>query len=182
MPITAIEVADLTFSAKDPSTLGELLIAGKKLPPDAAALLVQDHEEVAAMFRQYEKEGDGIIKASIADKICATLTVHAQIEEEIFYPAAGEALEDDKLINEAVEEHSEMKEAIAAVVGDKGKSPDRHLKKLLRIVERHVQEEETEMFPDMRQANVDLFELGRRLAARRSEALLGLRRAASEAY
>jgi len=182
MPITTIEIADLAFSAKDPSTLGELLIAGKKLPPDATALLGQDHDEVAAMFRQYEKEGDGTIKANIADKICTALAVHARIEEEVFYPAAGQVSENDEPLNKAVEEHSEMKEVIAAVVGNKGKSPDRHLKKLVRMVERHVQEEETEMFPDMRQANVDLFELGRRLAARRSEALLGLRRARLEAY
>jgi hemerythrin superfamily protein len=178
MPMTAIEVADLTFSARDPSTLGELLIAGKKLPPDATALLMQDHAEVKAMFRQYEMEEDKSIKAALATKICVALTAHAQIEEEIFYPAAGEALEDDGLVNEAIEEHDEMKKKVAEIVQSiaAGKETDGAIKELMRIVEHHVQEEETQMFPDMRQVDVDLVELGRRLAARRIETLLRMKR------
>lgn len=174
MPMTVIEATDLTFSSRDPSTLGELLIAGKKLPPDATALLMQDHAEVKAMFRQYEMEEDKGIKAVLANKICVALTVHAQIEEEIFYPAAGEALEDDGLVNEAIEEHDEIKKKIAEIVESTvaEKSIDGDVRTMLRIVEHHVQEEESQMFPDMRQAGVDLMELGRRLAARRAEILL----------
>jgi hemerythrin superfamily protein len=174
MPMTVIEVADLTFSSRDPSTLGELLIAGKKLPPDATALLMQDHAEVKAMFRQYEMEEDKGIKAVLANKICVALTVHAQIEEEIFYPAAGEALEDDGLVNEAIEEHDEIKKKIAEIVESTvaEKSIDGDVRTMLRIVEHHVQEEEIQMFPDMRRTGVDLVELGRRLAARRAEILL----------
>ena len=107
MSMIVAEVADLTFSTRDPSTLGELLIGGKKLPPDATALLMQDHAEVKAMFRQYELEADQRIKAALATKICVALTVHAQIEEEVFYPAASKALEDDGIVNEAMEEHDE---------------------------------------------------------------------------
>ena len=173
MPMTVVEVADLTFSAKHPSTLGELLIAGKKLPPDATALLMQDHAEVKAMFRQYEMEEDADVKSALATEICVALTVHAQIEEEIFYPAAGEALEDDGLVNEAIEEHDEIKKKIAEIVeSTTEKSIDGAVKTMIRIVEHHVQEEETQMFPDMRRIGVDLMELGRRLAARRAEILL----------
>ena len=181
MPMTVIEATDLTFSSRDPSTLGELLIAGKKLPPDATALLMQDHAEVRAMFRQYEMEVDKDVKAALANKICVALTVHAQIEEEIFYPAAGEALEDDGLVNEAIEEHDEMKKKIAEIVESTAaeKTVDGTVKQLMRIVEHHVQEEQTEMFPDMRQAGVDLMELGRRLTARRLEKLLGMSRSST---
>jgi hypothetical protein len=58
VPITVVEVSSSTFSAREPSTLGELLMAGKKVPADATALLMQDHAEVEAMFRQYEMDGD----------------------------------------------------------------------------------------------------------------------------
>jgi hypothetical protein len=174
MPMTVIEVTHLSFSSRDPSTLGELLIAGKKLPPDATALLMQDHAEVKAMFRQHAMEVDKNVKAALANKICVALTAHAQIEEEIFYPAAGEALEDDGLVNEAIEEHDEIKKKIAEIVESTAmhKSIDGDVKTMMRIVEHHVQEEESQMFPDMRQAGVDLMELGRRLAARRAEILL----------
>jgi hypothetical protein len=100
--------------------------------------------------------------------------VHAQIEEEIFYPAVGEALEDDGLVNEAIEEHDEMKKKIAEIVESTAadKTVDGAVKQLMRIVEHHVQEEQTHMFPDIRQVDVNLMDLGRRLAARRAETLL----------
>jgi hemerythrin superfamily protein len=184
MSMTVVEVADLTFSARDPSTLGELLIGGKKLPPDATALLMQDHAEVKAMFRQYELETDKRIKAALATKICVALTVHALIEEEVFYPAASEALEDDAIVNEAIEEHDEMKKRIAEVVQGTTvhESLDGAVEELMHIVEHHVQEEETEMFPDVREVDVDLIEVGRRLAARRVEVLLNMRRGAAAAH
>lgn len=177
------EVASFTLTAEEPSTLGDLLAAGKKLPPEATALLMQDHAEVKAMFLQYDLESDEEVKATLANKICLALTVHAQVEEEMFYPEAGKALEDDELITEAVEEHGEMKEQIAKIVEGiaAGKSVTRPLKKLMQLVEHHVKEEETEMFPDMRQTEVDLYELGGRMAARRVEALLILRAEAEAA-
>jgi hypothetical protein len=183
MEIAASDIQSLALSAQEPATLEELLAAGKKLPPDATSLLMLDHAEVKAMFRQHDMEGNAAIKAVLARKICITLTVHAQIEEEIFYPDAGAALEDDEMVAEAVEEHAEMKAEIAKVVEGMaaGKTVDRSVKKLMQLVEHHVQEEETEMFPDMRQTDVDLYELGGRLSARRVEALLALRREAAEA-
>jgi hemerythrin superfamily protein len=174
------DVRSLNLMMEDPATLAELMQAGKKLPPEPTALLMQDHAEVKALYIQYAAEDDDEMKSVLAAKICMALTVHAQIEEEIFYPEAGEALEDDELITEAVEEHAEMKEQIAKIVEALAaeKSVGRQLGKLMRLVEHHVEEEETGMFPDMRQTDADLYELGGRLAARRVEALLSLRRAA----
>lgn len=183
MEIAVSDIRSLALSAPEPATLGELLAAGKKIPPDATSLLMQDHAEARAMFLQYGMEKDQTIKAVLAQKICMALTVHAQIEEEIFYPAAGAALEDDELVAEAVEEHAEMKAEIAKVIEGiaAGKKVDRHIKTLMQLVEHHVAEEESEMFPDMRQAGIDLYELGERLATRRVEALLTLRREAAKA-
>jgi Hemerythrin HHE cation binding domain len=183
MDIVIPEITSLTFSSEDPSSLGELLTAGKKVPPDATALLMQDHAEVSAMFLQHEEEQDEYVKTVLANKICLALTVHAQIEESTFYPEAGRALEDDDVIAEAVDEHNEMKEEIAEIVEGvmAGKPLARPVKMLMQIVEHHVEEEETEMFPDVRQTDIDLYELGARLAAQRAEALLGMRRQAAQA-
>ena len=183
MEMIIAEVASFTLTTEEPSTLDELLAAGKKVPPEATTLLMQDHAEVKAMFHQYGLETDEVAKAALANKICLALTVHAQVEEELFYPAAGEALEDDDLITEAVEEHGKMKDQIAKIVEGSaaGKAITRPLKTLMQTVEHHVEEEETEMFPDMRQTEIDLYDLGGRLAARRVDALLALRRQAVEA-
>jgi hemerythrin superfamily protein len=183
MEMTIPEIATIALSNSGPSTLGELLSAGKKLPPEATTVLMQDHAEVKAMFAQCNLEKDQTTKAALAGRVCLALTVHAKIEEEIFYPEAGKALEDDDLIAEAVEEHNEMKEQIAEIVeaGAAKKSAARPIKTLMQIVEHHVKAEEAEMFPDMRQTRIDLYELGARLAAARVEALLTLRRQAAQA-
>lgn len=176
------DVATLNLVPQDPVSLRELLSAGKKLPPDATALLMQDHAEVEAMFLQHEAERDRHVKSVLATKICTALTVHAQIEEEIFYPEAARALEDDDQINEADEEHGEMKEKIARIIEGMAAeaSIGRQVKKLMQVVEHHVQEEESEMFPDLRQTETDLYALGSRLAERRAEAFLALKRSVEE--
>jgi hemerythrin superfamily protein len=172
------DVATLKLTAQGPASLPELLSAGKKLPPDATALLMQDHAEVEAMFLQHETERDTQVKSVLTAKICAALTVHAQIEEEIFYPEADSVLDDDDQVDEAIEEHGEVKEQIAKIIEGMaaGKQVGRKVKELMQAVEHHVQEEETEMFPDVRRTDTDLYALGGRLAARRVEAFLGLKR------
>src|ERR1700730_16406132 len=74
--------------------------------PDAIALLKQDHRQVKGWFGDYEKARGEAKKAELARKICRALTVHTQIEEEIFYPAARKATGDDDLLDEAVVEHA----------------------------------------------------------------------------
>jgi hemerythrin superfamily protein len=183
MEMTIPDVASLNIVQQDPATLKDLLAAGKKVPAEATTLLMQDHAEVKAMFLQHQAESDNEMKSSLAQKICTALTVHAMVEEEIFYPEAGRSLEDDEMVTEAIEEHGEMKVEIAKIVDGMAaeKSTSRNVKKLMRIVEHHVEEEETEMFPDMRQTGMDLYELGSQVAARRAEALLELTRQARAA-
>jgi hypothetical protein len=77
---------------------------------DATILLTRDHTEVSKLFKQYEKlvkaEADGPDRQALAEQICDMLTVHASIEEEIFYPAAREAEVDSDLLDEAEVEHA----------------------------------------------------------------------------
>jgi hemerythrin superfamily protein len=183
MEIVIPEVASLTLEQQDPATLRDLLAAGKKVAPEATTLLMQDHAEVKAMFLQHQAESDEEMKSFLSQRICTALTVHAMVEEELFYPEAGRALEDDEMVTEAIEEHAEMKVEIAKIVDGMaaGKSTARSVKKLMQVVEHHVEEEEGEMFPDMRETGIDLYELGAQMAAHRVEALLELTRQARAA-
>lgn len=144
---------------------------------DAVALLKADHKEVQELFDEYDQlvedeEASAEERQQLAEQICAMLTVHAQIEEEIFYPAAREAVEED-LMNEATVEHASAKELIAQI---QGMSPDEELydakvKVLGEYVRHHVKEEEGEMFPQAKKAEVDLATLGEQLRERK-EALM----------
>src|SRR5918993_5817570 len=86
-------------------------------PRDAVALLKQDHRAVEALFDEFE-EAEEQEQSTLADRICKMLTVHAQIEEAILYPAAKEAFEDEEeldLVNEANVEHQSAKDLIAKI-------------------------------------------------------------------
>jgi len=142
---------------------------------DATALLQRDHAEVKKLFKQYEKladaEADGAEREELAAQICAMLTVHATIEEEIFYPAARAAEIDADLLDEANVEHASAKDLIAQI---ESMSPDDELydakvSVLGEYVDHHVQEEEGEMFPKCRKSEMDLAALAEALAERKSE-------------
>jgi len=142
---------------------------------DATVLLQRDHADVKKLFRQYEKladgEADGQERQALAMQICQMLTVHATIEEEIFYPAAREAEVEEDLLDEAEVEHASAKDLIAQI---ESMSPDDELYDakvtvLGEYVEHHVQEEEGQMFPKCRRAKMDLAGLAEQLAERKSE-------------
>jgi hemerythrin superfamily protein len=147
---------------------------------DAIALLKADHKEVAEMLEKFETARS--TKEKLAQQICMSLTVHAQIEEEIFYPAAREALGDEgeDLLNEAKVEHNSLKELIGQI---EGSSPDddlfeAHVKVLGEYVRHHVKEEEGELFPKLRKSNMDLVKIGEQLAARKKELMSQMKAAA----
>ena len=141
-------------------------------PRDAIALLKQDHRTVSALFEEFEK-ADEEEQATIAQRVCQLLTVHAQIEEELLYPAAKEAFEgeeeDEDLVNEAEIEHGSAKELIAKIEGMS--SGDEHFKATVTVlgeyIKHHVKEEEGELFPQLKKTELDLKELGGRLADRK---------------
>ena len=139
--------------------------------PDAMALLKADHRRVVGLFEDFEKAGTKARKASIVAEICKELTVHAQIEEEIFYPAVKSALKDHELVPEATVEHASIKDLIAAV---KDKTPDGEMydarvQVMSEYVKHHVKEEEKEMFAKVRKTDLDLKALGEQMAVRKEE-------------
>ena len=138
---------------------------------DATAMLKADHKLVAGLFEEFEKTKSDARKASIVAQICKELTVHAQIEEEIFYPAVKAALQDHELVPEATVEHASVKDLIASVQ-DKapyGEMYDARVKVMAEFVKHHVKEEEKEMFPKVKKTDLDLYLLGEKMAARKEE-------------
>ena len=142
---------------------------------DAVQLLTDDHKAVKKLFKAYDElvknQAEGTEKQSLAQQICAMLKVHTTIEEEIFYPAAREALEEQDLLDEAAVEHASAKELIAQI---EAMSPDEAFYDAKVIVlgeyiDHHVKEEESEMFPKAKQAKMDLAQLGEEMSARKDE-------------
>ena len=140
-------------------------------PMDAVKLLKADHREVEGYFKQYEELEDDREKQALAAKICLALTVHTKLEEEIFYPAARAEIKDEDLLDEAVVEHMSAKQLIAEIQKMKAGDElfDAKVKVLGEYVQHHVKEEETEMFPEARDADMDLSELGEKIAKRKAE-------------
>jgi hemerythrin superfamily protein len=140
---------------------------------DAVALLKADHRKVEELFEAFEKaSGDGR-KQKLAEQICMELTVHARIEEEIFYPACEGKVEED-LLKEAFVEHDGAKILIAEIEagGPDDEFYDAKVKVLSEQIEHHVKEEEQRvegMFSQARAAGVDMDALGAELAARKAE-------------
>ena len=140
--------------------------------PSAIDLLEQDHREVEEWFDEYDElKEDDARKAELAQKICLALKVHAQIEEEIFYPQAREATKDNDLIDEAVVEHDTVKNLIADIesmeVGED--LYDAKIRVLGEMVKQHIKEEEEELFPELEPAKIDLEAFGKELAERKEE-------------
>jgi hemerythrin superfamily protein len=140
---------------------------------DAIALLEADHKAVDGLFAEFESSTSARSKRALVQQICTELTVHAQIEEEIFYPAVKMALKDKELVPEAIVEHASLKGLIATIEGAEpdGEMYDATVKVLSEYVKHHVKEERTEIFPKVRNSSLDTEELGALLAARKEELL-----------
>ena len=146
-------------------------MATAKKTQDATALLRADHKAVAGLFADYEKSRSAATKKKLVARICTELSVHAQIEEEIFYPAVKLATKDKKLVPEAVVEHGTLKALIAQVEGMEpdGEMFDARIKVMSEYVKHHVKEEQGEMFPKAKATKLDMHVLGARLAERKAE-------------
>lgn len=140
---------------------------------DAAALLRADHKLVSGLFADYAKARSAEKKQQLVTRICAELSVHAQIEEEIFYPAVKRALKDKVLVPEATVEHASLKALIARIEAMEPGSEmfEATVKVLSEYVEHHVKEEQNEMFPKANAARLDMVALGARMAKRKTEIL-----------
>lgn len=143
--------------------------------PDAISILTEDHKKVQKMFKDFEKlmkaEDNEDEKSALVEQICEELTVHMQIEEEIFYPAVREATEDKDLMDEGEVEHEGAKELIAQLQAmEPGDDKyDAKVSVLGENIEHHVKEEQEEMFPQAKKAKIDLKTLGTQMLERKQE-------------
>jgi hemerythrin-like domain-containing protein len=146
----------------------------RKTKKDAIKLLTEDHNKVKKMFKEFEKlckKGEDEGKEELATQICKELTVHSQLEEEIFYPAVREAINADDLMNEAVVEHASAKDLITQIQSMKVSDPmyDAVVTVLGEYVNHHIEEEQNEMFPKAQKSKMDLEEIGIELSERKEE-------------
>lgn len=149
---------------------------------DACTLLDADHRAVKKLFKEYDDlagsqaRGAAQKKLELARQICQELTVHATIEEEIFYPALREALKETDVLAEAEVEHAGAKDLIAQIeaMEDADEMFDAKVKVLGEYIDHHVKEERNQIFPKARSARgLDLVAMRDELQARK-EALMGM--------
>lgn len=141
---------------------------------DALDLLRADHDEIKKLFDEYEEhkdESDDATKEQIVAAICQALSVHAAVEEEMFYPAVREAEEADDMLDEAAVEHQSVKYLVAQLQAAMPSEEfyDAMVKVLSEYVQHHVREEELEIFPKAKSAALDLAALGKKMAGRSAE-------------
>jgi hemerythrin superfamily protein len=144
-----------------------------KTSADALDMLKQDHDRVEKSFKDFEKmdRQDAEACRRLINEVCEELTVHSTLEEEIFYPAVREAIEDEDLMNEAAVEH-ETAHMLIDQLENMGPDDPNYFATftvLGEYVRHHIKEEQGEMFPAARKAGLDLQALGERMRARREE-------------
>jgi hemerythrin-like domain-containing protein len=135
---------------------------------DAVELLREDHRKVKELFKQFEEAEDTETKKQIAQEAIKELKVHAALEEEMFYPAARQEIDEEEKIDEAVEEHHVAKLLIAEL--SKMKPTDEHFDAkftvLAESVKHHIEEEESEVIPEV-EGELDTDRLGEKMAQRK---------------
>ena len=165
---------------ESPDDIGDESEDDQLVEQDAVSLLSSDHAEVKQMFEEYrqlvqDSAGDDR-RGELAGQICSALTVHAEIEEDIFYPALRESLEDDLALDQAEVEHDIARGLIEQIESMEPDDAlfDARVLVLAEYVEHHVQEEENEIFPQAEKSGIDLDELGAELAERKHELMAEL--------
>ena len=147
---------------------------------DAIAILKAGHRKVEGLFEKFENAKGSKTKKALATEICTELSVHATIEEEIFYPACEEVIDDD-LRTEAYVEHDGAKVLIAELAGSDPDNEfyDAKMKVLSEEIKHHVKEEEKPgegIFAQAREGGLNMAALGEQLAARKEELLADIKK------
>jgi hemerythrin superfamily protein len=148
--------------------------ASSKKGNDAISMLKADHDKVKKMFKDFERmheDEEDQEAEQLAKQICNELTVHATIEEEIFYPEVRGAIDDEDLMDEAEVEHASAKDLIGQIeqMEPSDELYDAKVTVLGEYINHHVREEEGEMFPKVKKAKVDTDELGQQMMERKQE-------------
>lgn len=149
----------------------ESLAAGKK---DAINILKNDHEKVKELFDQFENTDNLREKKKIAAEAIMELKIHAEVEENIFYPALRKELDDEDIMNEADEEHHVAKLLIAELDQMDGSEDHWEAKftVLAENIRHHIKEEEGEMMPKARREKIDFEEIGQQLLAAKQKLMI----------
>jgi hypothetical protein len=139
----------------------------------ALEMLKDDHDRVKKSFKEFEKldREDAETMQRLVQTVCEELKVHAALEEEIFYPAVREAIDDEDLMNEAQIEHETAKMLIEQLENMGPDDPNFHatFTVLGEYVKHHIKEEEDEMFAEARKTDLDFEDLGARMRERKTE-------------
>lgn len=156
MPAIQSTVTQKTFARWSPTS---------KTQKDAIRLLAEDHLKIKEMLRQFEelrRKNGGEGKEELMVEICRELMVHTQLEEEIFYPAAREAIRDDILMDEIMVERSCVKNLIWEIQSLNAFDPayEPTLTKLNEYINHHMEEQENKIFPKIQKSKIDLVEIG----------------------
>jgi len=139
----------------------------------ALEMLKEDHAKVQKAFKEFEKmdREDTETMKQLVQTVCEDLKVHTTLEEEIFYPAVREAIEDEDIMNEAAVEHETAKMLIDQLENMGPDDPNFHatFTVLGEYVKHHIKEEESEMFPQAKKADLDFEDLAQRMTGRKRE-------------
>jgi len=147
----------------------------KKQAPDAIDLLDADHLAVHALFESYRelvrKRAPILQRRALAEEICMELTIHARLEEELFYPAVRECFVDEELVDEAEDAHGSQREFVAQILAAPAQDElfDARVAVLAEYVERHVRQEREQVFNRVLASRLDLHSLARSLTIRKEE-------------
>jgi hemerythrin superfamily protein len=138
---------------------------------DALGVLRDHHQEIDALFKEFESAEDEKTRQHCVEKACRELVIHAQIEDDLFYPAVRAELADQEVMDEAEVEHTIVKQLIAELGAMKRSDPlyRARFTVLGEYVRHHVREEENEMFPKVKDTKIDLQALGDEMADMRQE-------------
>jgi hemerythrin-like domain-containing protein len=139
----------------------------------ALEMLKEDHDKVKKAFKEFEKldREDTETLRQLVQTVCEELKVHTTLEEEIFYPAVREAIDDEDIMNEAQVEHETAKMLIEQLENMGADDPNYHatFTVLGEYVKHHVKEEEDEMFPEAKKTDLNFEELATRMRERKTE-------------
>jgi hemerythrin superfamily protein len=137
---------------------------------DAIQLLKTDHQHVKELYEEFEQTDDPAAKHQIVETALSELKVHTAIEEEIFYPAVRREIDDDDLMDEALEEHHAAKLLIEELeqLRPRDERFDAKFTVLIEMVKHHIEEEENELFPKVEELGLDLEALGQEMMERKT--------------
>jgi hemerythrin superfamily protein len=140
--------------------------------PNATQMIRQDHKKVEGLFKKFEQTQGSQAKRRLAENAMAELEVHAALEEEIFYPAVKNEVDDgSSMVQEAIEEHQTVKQLISELkrMEEADEEFESQFSQLMENVQHHVEEEESEMLPKVEESELDLNSLGQQMAQRKQE-------------